>query len=78
MATLCLPRAAEAFCGFYVSGSDQQLAADATQVVLMREEKPRSVKTRHGDPGNSRAPTRTLYTVVIDVRSEPSRKMRQP
>ena len=37
MATLCLPQAAEAFCGFYVSGSDQQLAADATQVVLMRK-----------------------------------------
>ncbi|HWO23051.1 MAG TPA: DUF2330 domain-containing protein, partial [Kofleriaceae bacterium] len=37
LATLCLPRAAEAFCGFYVSGSNQQLAADATQVVLMRK-----------------------------------------
>jgi hypothetical protein len=28
---------ADAFCGFYISGSDQQLAADATQVVLMRK-----------------------------------------
>src|SRR5690349_15736364 len=37
MAALCLPRAAEAFCGFYVSGGNQQLAADATQVVLMRK-----------------------------------------
>jgi hypothetical protein len=37
MATVCLPQAAEAFCGFYVSGSNQQLAADATQVVLMRK-----------------------------------------
>src|SRR3982750_635764 len=28
---------ADAFCGFYVSGSGAKLAADATQVVLMRE-----------------------------------------
>ena len=28
---------ADAFCGFYVSGSGDQLAADATQVVLMRQ-----------------------------------------
>jgi len=28
---------AEAFCGFYVSGADNKLFADATQVVLMRE-----------------------------------------
>jgi len=34
---LYAPRAADAFCGFYVTGSDQQLAADATQVVLMRK-----------------------------------------
>jgi hypothetical protein len=31
------PGAASAFCGFYVTGGDQQLAADATQVVLMRK-----------------------------------------
>src|SRR5215475_3638991 len=31
------PSAAHAFCGFYVTGSDQQLVADATQVVLMRK-----------------------------------------
>ncbi|HEX8112360.1 MAG TPA: DUF2330 domain-containing protein, partial [Kofleriaceae bacterium] len=31
------PSAAHAFCGFYVTGSDQQLLADATQVVLMRK-----------------------------------------
>jgi hypothetical protein len=31
------PSAANAFCGFYVTGSDQQLVADATQVVLMRK-----------------------------------------
>ncbi|MEO8699578.1 MAG: DUF2330 domain-containing protein [Kofleriaceae bacterium] len=34
---LCTPSVASAFCGFYVTGSDQQLVADATQVVLMRK-----------------------------------------
>ncbi|MBT8495483.1 MAG: DUF2330 domain-containing protein, partial [Deltaproteobacteria bacterium] len=29
--------AADAFCGFYVSGADGQLFADATQVVMMRK-----------------------------------------
>src|SRR4051812_6694141 len=36
-ALVCAPRAADAFCGFYVAGSDQQLLADATQVVMMRK-----------------------------------------
>src|SRR5215204_6136716 len=36
-AVLATPRAADAFCGFYVAGSDQQLFNDATQVVLMRK-----------------------------------------
>ena len=36
-AVLGAPSAARAFCGFYVAGSDQQLLADATQVVLMRK-----------------------------------------
>ncbi len=40
-AALCLllaaPEAAEAFCGFYVSGSGENLFNNATQVVLMRE-----------------------------------------
>src|SRR5258708_715402 len=31
-----IPRAAHAFCGFYVSGADAKLFNDATQVVLMR------------------------------------------
>jgi hypothetical protein len=31
------PTAADAFCGFYVSGADASLFNDATQVVLMRE-----------------------------------------
>jgi hypothetical protein len=37
LAVLAAPRIASAFCGFYVAGSDQQLVADATQVVLMRQ-----------------------------------------
>src|SRR5215467_14774691 len=31
-----LPRAAHAFCGFYVASGDQKMFNDATQVVLMR------------------------------------------
>ncbi len=31
------PRAADAFCGFYVSGSSEQLSNPATRVALMRE-----------------------------------------
>jgi hypothetical protein len=34
---LCAPRAADAFCGFYVSGADAKLFNNATMVVLMRE-----------------------------------------
>ena len=37
VAAICTPQPAAAFCGFYVAGSDQQLLADATQVVLMRK-----------------------------------------
>src|SRR5229473_3092438 len=37
VAALCAPQVADAFCGFYVTGSDKQLLADATQVVLMRK-----------------------------------------
>jgi uncharacterized protein (TIGR03382 family) len=36
-ATVAAPRAAHAFCGFYVAGSGDQLVNDATQVVLMRD-----------------------------------------
>lgn len=36
-ALVCAPTESQAFCGFYVAGSGQQLAADATQVVLMRK-----------------------------------------
>jgi len=38
VAIACLaPRAADAFCGFYVAPGENQLVADATQVVLMRK-----------------------------------------
>jgi hypothetical protein len=37
VAVLGAPSVSSAFCGFYVGGSDQQLLADATQVVLMRK-----------------------------------------
>ncbi len=35
--SLLLPRAALAFCGFYVAGADAKLFNNATEVVLMRE-----------------------------------------
>jgi MYXO-CTERM domain-containing protein len=34
---LALPRAADAFCGFYVAGADSKLYNNATMVVLMRD-----------------------------------------
>jgi hypothetical protein len=34
---VAVPSAASAFCGFYVAPGEQQLTADATQVVLMRK-----------------------------------------
>jgi len=38
LAAFTLPAVtAEAFCGFYVAGGDQQMFNDATQVVLMRK-----------------------------------------
>lgn len=35
--TLAVAPAADAFCGFYVAGSDDKLFNNATSVVLMRE-----------------------------------------
>src|SRR5262245_33533722 len=37
LGVVAMPRAADAFCGFYVSGADATLFNDATQVVMMRE-----------------------------------------
>ena len=37
LALACAAHRADAFCGFYVAGGDQQMFNDATQVVLMRK-----------------------------------------
>src|SRR5271166_2550941 len=37
LGAMLTPRAAGAFCGFYVSGADAKLFNNATQVVLMRD-----------------------------------------
>ena len=37
LALLLLPRAASAFCGFYVGGAGAEMFNNATQVVLMRD-----------------------------------------
>jgi len=37
LATVAQVKSADAFCGFYVSGSEKPMFAEATQVVLMRE-----------------------------------------
>jgi MYXO-CTERM domain-containing protein len=37
LGVLAMPSVADAFCGFYVAGSNEQLLNDATQVVLMRK-----------------------------------------
>ena len=34
---LVVPRAADAFCGFYVAGGDAKLYNNATVVVMMRD-----------------------------------------
>jgi hypothetical protein len=36
IAAACAPSVGHAFCGFYVAGSNQEMFADATQVVMMR------------------------------------------
>src|SRR6478609_5507610 len=37
LGVVAMPSVVDAFCGFYVAGSNQQLQNDATQVVLMRK-----------------------------------------
>jgi hypothetical protein len=51
---------AHAFCGFYVNGSDQQLVADATQVVLMRK----GVRTVISMQNNYKGPPEAFAMVV--------------
>src|SRR5437773_9166734 len=59
---LSAPGAASAFCGFYVAGSDQQLVADATQVVLMRK----GTRTVLSMQNNYKGPPEA-FAVVIPV-----------
>jgi hypothetical protein len=61
-ALVSAPSAARAFCGFYVTGSDQQLAADATQVVLMRK----GTRTVLSMQNNYKGPPEA-FAVVIPV-----------
>ncbi len=63
IALLCaVPSAADAFCGFYVAPGDQQLAADATQVVLMRK----GTRTVLSMMNNYKGPT-SEFAMVIPV-----------
>ncbi|HSS03392.1 MAG TPA: DUF2330 domain-containing protein, partial [Kofleriaceae bacterium] len=57
-----VPGTASAFCGFYVAGSDQQLVADATQVVLMRK----GTRTVLSMQNNYKGPPEA-FAVVIPV-----------
>ncbi len=63
IALLCaVPSTADAFCGFYVAPGDQQLAADATQVVLMRK----GTRTVLSMMNNYKGPT-SEFAMVIPV-----------
>ena len=62
-ATLSLvvgPQRAEAFCGFYVSGGDEPLYNDATQVALMRH----GTRTVLSMRNTYRGPTKDFAMVV--------------
>ncbi len=54
------PRMAEAFCGFYVAPGDNQLVADATQVVLMR----RGTRTVLSMQNNYKGPPEAFAMVI--------------
>jgi len=55
-----LPVSAHAFCGFYVSGADQTLFNNATQVVLMRE----GLRTVLSMQNNYQGPAKDFAMVV--------------
>jgi hypothetical protein len=59
-ATLAAPAAADAFCGFYVSGADAKLFNNATQVVLMRK----GTRTVLSMQNNYQGPTSDFAMVV--------------
>lgn len=54
------PRAAEAFCGFYVSGADAKLYNNATVVVMMRE----GTRTVLSMQNNYQGPTEDFALVI--------------
>ncbi|MEZ4359687.1 MAG: DUF2330 domain-containing protein [Kofleriaceae bacterium] len=56
------PRAAEAFCGFYVSGSGAEMFNDATQVVLMRHGTRTVLSMQNGYQGPPKA-----FAMVVPV-----------
>jgi len=58
--TLGAPRAAHAFCGFYVSGADASLYNNATMVVMMRE----GTRTVLSMQNNYQGPPRDFAMVV--------------
>jgi hypothetical protein len=64
LALLTVPRAAEAFCGFYVAKADAQLFNQASQVVLVRDEE-RTVVTMSNDYKGEL----TDFAVVVPVPS---------
>jgi hypothetical protein len=57
---LCGSRTADAFCGFYVAGSDSQLVNDATQVVLVRH----GTRTVLSMQNNYKGPPETFAMVI--------------
>jgi len=59
-ASLCVPLAAEAFCGFYVSGAGGQLFNDASMVVLLRD----GTRTVLSMQNNYRGPVEDFALVV--------------
>ncbi|MBL8954218.1 MAG: DUF2330 domain-containing protein [Myxococcaceae bacterium] len=60
LAVSLLPVSAHAFCGFYVSGADQTLFNNATQVVLMRE----GLRTVLSMQNNYQGPAKDFAMVV--------------
>jgi hypothetical protein len=60
LTSLTTTAAASAFCGFYVSGADNKLFADATQVVLMRD----GTKTVLSMQNDYKGPTEKFALVI--------------
>ncbi len=61
-AAIFTPRAADAFCGFYINGAGSEMFNDATQVVLMRE----GTRTVLSMQNNYKGPP-TDFAMVIPV-----------